>query len=146
MTLDLTSGYWKIKVHENSQEKTAFITHQGFYEFRVMPFGVMNAPAVFQRLMQRLLHEIQSDGGKEFVSVNLDDVIVFSEYLHDHVVHLSAVFNYLKRADLKLNPNKCKFDCDEVDYLGHLVIPPGLKPNNQNLDAVRNFPTPINLR
>ena len=76
-TLDLASGYWQIKVHENSQEKTAFITHQGFYEFRVMLFGVMNALAVFQHLMQRLLHEIQSDSGKEFVSVNLDDVIVF---------------------------------------------------------------------
>ena len=89
-TLDLASGYWQIKVHENSQEKTAFIMHQGFYEFRVMSFGVMNAPAVFQHLMQRLLHEIQSDSGKEFVSVNLDDVIVFSESLHDHVVHLRA--------------------------------------------------------
>ena len=77
MTLDLASGYWKVKVHENSQEKTAFITHQGLYEFRVMPFGVMNAPAVFQCLMQRVLHGIQSDTGKEFVSVYLDDVIVF---------------------------------------------------------------------
>ena len=106
-TLDLASGYWQIKVHENSQEKTAFITHQGLYEFRVMLFGVMNAPAVFQHLMQRVLHGIQSDSGKEFVSVYLDDVIVFSESLHDHVVHLRAVFNRLKRAGLKLNPKKC---------------------------------------
>ena len=120
-TLDLASGYWQIKVHENSQEKTAFITHQGLHEFKVMPFSVMNAPAVFQRLMQRVLHGIQSDSGKEFVSVYLDNVIVFSESLHDHVVHLRAVFNRLKRAGLKLNPKKCKFVCDEVDYLGDTI-------------------------
>ena len=124
-TLDLASGYWQIKVHENSQEKTAFITHQGLYEFRVMLFGVMNAPAVFQHLMQRVLHGIQSDSSKEFVSVYLDNVIVFSESLHDHVVHLRAVFNCLRRASVKLNSKKCKFVCDEVDYLGHLVTPSG---------------------
>ena len=69
-TLDLVSGYWQIRVHVNSQEKTAFATHQGLYEFRVMPFGVMNAPAVFQRLMQGVL------SGLQFISVYLDDVIV----------------------------------------------------------------------
>ena len=56
------------------------------------------------------------------------------------------MFNCLKRAGLKLNPKKCKFVCDEVDYLAHLVTPSGLKPNNQNLDAVKHFSTPINLR
>jgi len=73
-TLDLTSGKWQIKVHENSREKTAFVTHLRLYEFRVMPFGVMNAPAVFQCLMQRVLSGIQSNGDKEFVSVYLDDI------------------------------------------------------------------------
>ena len=63
-TLDLASGYWQIKVHENSQQKTAFITHQGLYESRVMPFGIMNAPAVFQHLLQKVLSGIQCDNGK----------------------------------------------------------------------------------
>ena len=85
-TLDLVSGYWQIRVHANSQEKTAFATHQGLYEFRVMPFGVMNAPAVFQRLMQRVL------SGLQFISVYLDDVIVYSETLAEHVSHLRIVF------------------------------------------------------
>ena len=101
-TLDLASGYWQIKVHANSQEKTAFTTHQDLFEFRVMPFGVMNAPAVFQQLMQRVLSGLQS------VSVYLDDVIVYSATLEEHVSHLRIVFGRLRTAGLKLNPTKCK--------------------------------------
>ena len=145
-TLDLAAGYWQIKVRPDSQEKTAFITHEGLFEFRVMPFGVMNAPAVFQRLMQRVLAGLKTECGKEFVSVYLDDVIIFSETLQDHVRHLRMVFDRIRAANLKLNPKKCKFMCDEVDYLGHLVTPAGLRPNNRNLDAVKHFPVPTNLR
>ena len=111
-----------------------------------MPFGVINASAVFQHLMQKILSRIQCDGGNEFVSVYLDNVIIFSESLQDHITHLKAVFDYFRSEGLKLNPKKCKFICDEVEYLGHLVTPTGLKPNNLNLDAVKNFPTPTNLR
>ena len=139
-TLDLASGYWQIKVHVNSQEKTAFVTHQGLFEFRVMPFGVMNAPAVFQRLMQKVL------SGLQFVSVYLDDVIVYSETLEEHISHLKTVFERLRTASLKLNPMKCKFVCDKVEYLGHLITPAGLKPSERNLTAVKEFPVPTNLK
>jgi len=77
--LDLKSGYWQIKVNADSQAKTSFITHKGLFEFRMMPFRVTNAPAVFQRLMQRVLAGLQSESATDFVSVYLDDVIVFSE-------------------------------------------------------------------
>ena len=80
-TLDLKSGYWQTKVQADSKEKTAFIIHKGLFEFRVMPFGVTNAPAVFQHLMQQVLAGLQSESAAEFVSVYLDDVIVFSETL-----------------------------------------------------------------
>ena len=78
-----------------------------------MPFGVMNAPAVFQRLMQGVL------SGLQFISVYLDDVIVYSETLAEHVSHLRIVFERLRTAGLKLNPAKCRFVCDKVEYLGH---------------------------
>ena len=87
-TLDLASGYWQIKVSPESREKTAFVTPQGLFEFRVMPFGLTNAPAVFQRLMQRVLMGLNPAGGKDFVAVYIDDVLVFSHSLEDHLEHL----------------------------------------------------------
>ena len=89
-TLDLTAGYWQMPVHSTSREKTAFVTHQGLYEFQVMPFGLKNAPAVFQWLMQRILHGLNPEEGPVFVSVYLDDVLVFSEILEEHLGHLRS--------------------------------------------------------
>ena len=145
-TLDLKSGYWQIKVHADSQEKTAFITHQGLFEFKVMPFGVTNAPAAFQRLMQRVLAKLQSETSAKFVSVYSDDVIVFSKSLMEHIKHLKMVFNCLKEAGLKLNPEKCRILCEEVEYLGLPITPGGLRPNSHNIDAVKDFPVPMNIK
>ena len=101
-TLDLAAGYWQVQVHPDSCEKTAFITHQGLYEFSVMPFGLKNAPAVFQRLMQRVLMGLNPEEGPSFVSVYLDDVIVYSETLEDHLKHLQRVMERFMKAGLKL--------------------------------------------
>jgi len=100
----------------------------------------MNTPAVFQWLMQRVL------SGLQFASVYLDDVIVYSETLEEHVSHLRTIFERLRKANLKLNPAKCKFVCNEVEYLRHLITPTGLKPSERNLAAVREFPVPTNLK
>jgi len=110
------------------------------FEFKVMPCGAMNAPAVFQWLMQRVL------SGLQFTSVYMDDGIVYSESLEDHVNHLRIVFERLRTAGLKSNPTKCKFVCDEVEYLGHVITPARLKPSECNLIAVREFPVPTNLK
>ena len=75
--LDLKSGYWQIPVHPSSQAKTAFATHKRLFEFRVMPFGLMNAPAAFQRLMQQILSSLYHDGAPNFVTVYLDDILIF---------------------------------------------------------------------
>ena len=108
-TLDLAAGYWQIRVDEESREKTAFVTHEGLFEFRVMPFGLMNAPSVFQRLMQKVLNDLNPTDGKRFVSVYIDDVLIFSETLEDHLEHLRLVFGRLGSACLKLKPSKCHF-------------------------------------
>jgi len=145
-TLDLKSGYWQIKMDSSSQEKTAFATHRGLYEFRVMPFGVKNAPAVFQRLMQNVLSNLNVDTDKEFVDVYLDDIIIFSGTLSEHMNHLRKVLQCFKKANLKLNPKKCRFCCSEVEYLGHVITPNGFKPNVRNTEAVKEFPVPTTLR
>lgn len=76
-TLDLSSGFWQIKIHPDSIEKTAFSTPQGLYEFRVMPFGLTNVPSVFQRLMQQVLMGLNPESGPSFVSAYIDDILVF---------------------------------------------------------------------
>ena len=141
-TLDLASGYWQVQVEENSKEKTAFITHQGLYEFNTMPFGLKNAPAVFQRLMQRVLMGLNLDNGPDFVSVYIDDVLVFSRTFEEHLKHLKLVIQRLRDAGLKLKPSKCHFICQSVKYLGHLITPEGIHPNPDRIAAVQDYPIP----
>ena len=145
-TLDLASGYWQVKVHPDSCEKTAFITHRGLYEFNVMLFGLKNAPALFQRLMQRVLMGLNPDDGPDFVSVYLDDVLIFSTTFTDHIQHISSVIHTLTEAGLRLKPSKCHFICQEVQYLGHLLSPDGIRPNPECISAVRDYVTPQSVK
>ena len=141
-TIDLASGFWQIRMHPSSQEKTAFVVPQGLYEFRVMPFGLTNAPGVFQRLMQRVLADLNPPDGPEFVSVYLDDILVFSRSLEEH---LRRVIHKLEAAGLKLKPSKCHFAKMELEYLGHVITREGLKTNPKLVEAVSQFPTPRNI-
>ena len=120
-TLELAAGYWQICMAPEAHKKTAFVTHQGLYEFEVMPFGLTNAPAAFQHLMQQLLLHLTPKGGAEFVNVYIDNVIVFSSSLEDHLEHLRKVVCKLMEAGLKLKPSKCHFARGEVEYFGFLV-------------------------
>ena len=133
-------------MHPDSQEKTAFITHSGLYEFQVMPFGLCNAPAAFQRLMERVLSGLNPDEGPSFVAVYLDDVLIFSRTLEEHLTHLRLVLDRIIEAGLKLKPSKCKFVQQEVMYLGHVITPAGLKPNTDRVAAVKDYPVPQNLK
>ena len=144
-TLDLASGYWQIRVNPSSQEKTAFVTPQGLYEFKDMPFGLTNAPAVFQRLMQRLLMGLNPESGPDFVAVYIDDALIFSPTLDEHIGHLEAVVQRVSEAGLKLKPSKCQFIRPEVEYLGHIVTPQGLKPNKTLVEAITQFPHPTDV-
>ena len=136
-TLDLASGYWQIRMSPTSREKTAFVTPQGLYEFCVMPFGLTNAPAVFQRLMQQLVTGLNPAAGPDFVVVYIDDILVFSPTLEQHLHHLRAVIMRISEAGLKLKLSKCHFIRSEVEYLGHLITPEGLKPNSKLVEAVQ---------
>ena len=145
-TLDLASGYWQIAMNLNSREKTAFITHSGLYEFLVMPFGLCNAPSAFQRLMNRVLCGLNSEEGPMFVAVYLDDVLIFSRTMEEHLVHMQLVLDRIIQAGLKLKPSKCYFVKEEVRYLGHTITPAGLKPNDDQLLAVKKYPSPKNVK
>ena len=140
-TLDAKTGYWQIQMEENSREKTAFITLEGLYEFQVMLFGQCNALATFQRLMQRILR-----GLEDFCSVYIDDIIVISSSIVEHLDHLQQIFARLQRVGLRLQPKKCIFGSQEVLYLGHLVSAKGIYPNPAKTKAVMEFPVPTNVK
>ena len=140
-TLDAKRGCWQIQMESSSREKTAFITQHGLFEFRVMPFGLCNAPATFQRLMQRVLAGLES-----FCSVYIDDIIVFSETVKEHGDHLCQIFQRLWRFRLKLHPEKCKFARPSVGYLGHVISGEGIAPNPEKIRAVQNFPVPTSVK
>ena len=142
-TLDLASGFWQIKVHPDSQEKTAFVAPQDLFEFKVMPFGLS---AVFQRLMQQVLMGLNPPQGPYFVSVYIDDVLVFSKTFKEHLQHLRQVIDRLEKAGLKLKPSKCHFARKEVEYLGHVITSQGVKTNPKLVEAVRDFQAPRDVK
>ena len=113
-TLHLKSGYWQVRVHPNLCEKTAFITNEGLYKFRVMPFGLTNGLAVFQRLMRRVL---KVDSKRQFVSIYLDDILIFSKTIEEHLKHVCQVLSRLREVRFKMNPKKCHFMYNQVAYL-----------------------------
>ena len=145
-TLDLASGFWQIKIHPASQEKTAFCTPHGLFEFKVIRFGLTNAPSVFQRLMQQILSSTNPEDGPRFVTAYIDDLLVFSPTLSEHLHHLRLILTKLRDVGLKLNPGKCCFIRKEVEYLGHVITPCGLKPNGKLIAAVREFVPPKNVQ
>ena len=140
-SLDLASGYWQVEMDPRDKEKTAFITQFGTFQFNVMPFGLCNAPATFQRLMDEVLHD---DLGT-FVVVYLDDLNIYSQTFNEHLQHLRQIFDRLKDAGLKLNPEKCMFASTELAFLGHIISKEGIRTDPAKIDKVRDFPQPKNL-
>jgi hypothetical protein len=140
-SLDLASGYWQVEVRPEDRDKTTFITQYGTYRFIVMPFGLCNAPATFQRLMNEVLEGILWD----FVVVYLDDLNVYSATFDQHLEHLRAVFERLRSAGLKLNPEKCYFAKHELAFLGYLISAEGIHTDPAKIEKVKEFPVPRNV-
>ena len=130
-SLDLKSGYWQVEMEEESKPLTAFtVGPLGFHECEQMPFGLANAPATFQRLMENCL-------GKLHLSrciIYLDDIIVFADNPKDHLRRLKGVFDKLEKADLKLKPKKCEFFKTKITYLGHIVSAKGIETDHVETD------------
>lgn len=137
-TLDLASGFHQLEVQPEDIPKTAFSTPYGHYEYKRMPFGLKNAPATFQRVMDSVLCGLQG----ERCFVYLDDIVVFASSLQEHQQKLEEVFYRLRKYQLKVQPDKCEFLRREVAYLGHIISNEGVKPNPDKIKAVEEFPVP----
>ena len=137
-TLDLTSGFHQIQMDEESIPKTAFNTDEGHFEFKRMPFGLKNAPATFQRVMNHVLKE---EINKRCL-VYLDDIIIFGTSLQEHMENIKRIFLKLRKHNLKIQLDKSEFLMKEVAYLGHIISRDGIRPNPNKIDAVKNYPVP----
>ena len=140
-TLDLSAGYWQIPLDTGDAEKTAFTTHCGLFEFTCMPFGLCNAPATFQRLMQVVLAGLEW----KCCFVYIDDILICSRSFEEHIAHLRLVFQRLVKANLKLKLSKCSFLRKLVQYLGHIISQEGISPDPGKTSKVRNYPVPTDV-
>ena len=135
---DLTAGYFQVAVHEDDQEKTAVTTPFGLYQWKRMPFGLCNAPATFQRLMEVVLGDLAFD----VLLIYLDDILVFSRDFNSHCEKLDLVFSRLKEHGLKLKPSKCSLLKSVVKFLGHIVSAEGVQVDMEKVKALRDWPVP----
>ena len=140
--MDLTSGYWQVDMKDEDAAKTAFLTPDGLYEFTAMPFGLCNAPATFQRLMDQVLGNMRY----EFALVYLDDVMVHSKTFEEHVEHLDAVLECLTQATLACKLKKCSFAQESTAYLGHVVSARGIEPEPSKIAAVKEMAPPRTVK
>ena len=133
-TIDLRSGYYHIALGKDSRAKIAFVMPFGKNEFLMVPFGLAQAPAYFQLLMNQVLE------GLNFAMTYLDDIIIFSNSEEEHLLHLEAVFHQLRKAGLKMKQSKCNFFNSQIHYLGHLISEDGICPLPDKLDSIKNMP------
>lgn len=141
-TLDLKAGFHQILMDPRDREKTAFSTDLGHYEFIRMPFGLKNAPATFQRLMNIVLDGLL--GHKCFVY--LDDIVVIGRTLEEHLRNLKEVLDRLTAHNLKIQLDKCEFLKRETEFLGHLITPEGVRPNPDKVREILNWEIPRTVK
>lgn len=137
-TLDLANGFFQIPLHEDSKHKTAFVTHQGLYQFKRLPQGLSNSPLCFQQLMSKILRKLLW----KIVLIYIDDLILYSQTFEEHLEHLNLVFAQLRQAKLTLKPSKCNFATDQVHYLGHVLSSGGVQVDKAKVEAIKSFPVP----
>ena len=140
-TLDLCSGYYHIGLSDSAMPKTAFVVSgMGKFEFNIVPFGLSQAPAYFQRLINEVLTDCN------FAMGYLDDIIIFSKTEEEHLQHLEEIFECLRKAGLKLKLQKCSFMKKHIQYLGHLISDEGIQPVPEKLESIAKMPVPQNAK
>lgn len=141
-SLDMASGFHQIPIHPDSIEYTAFVTPDGHFEYLRMPFGLANAPAVFQRLINKALGSLATD----VALVYLDDILIPSTTVTEGLDSLKQVLTALRAAGFSLNIDKCKFLQTDIEYLGREISAEGVKPGFKKVQALVNSPVPTNVR
>src|SRR5882672_8670886 len=140
--LDLQAGYYNVRVATGHEWKTVFRTRYGSFEFLVIPMGLTNAPATFQAFMNHIFRDMTDI----FVVIYLDDILIFSNSLEDHWIHVRCVLERLREYDLHSKPEKCLFHTQRIEFLGFMVTPTGISMDTAKTDTVSIWPTPTNLK
>ena len=133
---DLSKGYWQVEVEPEDREKTAFISHRGLFQFRVMPFGCVNAPATFNRIMRRLLE------GSQHLDNFLDDALAHTKDWDQHLFALRDFLTRVKKANLTLKPSKCSVGYTCIDFLGHQIGASSMQPKQDTVQKILEAPRP----
>jgi len=134
-------GYWQTEIDERDRDKTAFVTRKGQWRFKVLSFGLCNAPSQFARIMELVMSGLTYD----ICLVYLDDILVFLKTFEEHCDWLSTIFNRLERYTLKLKPTKCHLFQRKVKFLGHVVSGAGIECDPDKVAAIATWPTPTNI-
>ena len=140
--INMQSRFWQLEVHPESREKTAFITPDGLWQFKKMPFGLCNSPASFQRMMDVVLSGLKWNT----CLIYLDDVVIFAKTFEEHLIKLDTVLTVIKRAGLRLKINKCRFGETKLHILGHVVDNSGVHPDPEKVRAAKDFLTPKDVK
>jgi len=138
--IDMASGFYQIPVHEDSIERTAFVTPEGQYEFLTMPFGLKNAPSVFQRAIMKALGDLAT-----YAIVYIDDVLIIAESKEDALVRLQRVLETLSKAGFSFNVTKRSFLTTKIEYLGFEISNGEVRPNSRKIQALKALPSPQNV-
>lgn len=141
ITLDLASGYYQVPIGEQSKHLTSFVTPDGQFEFNRMPFGLANAPAVFQRMMNQLLGSSRFSKAMAYI----DDLLIYGKDPDECLDRLEDILKLIEKANLTLNLSKCQFLMEDIDYLGYQISSAGMQPGEKKIISVANFPKPSNV-
>ena len=141
-TLDLRSGFWQMRLDPESAEKTAFTGTKSRYSFKRVPYGLKGASIIFSAMMHKILRSCLF----EYAVPYIDDTLIFSSSMKDHLKHLAEVFKLFRQANLRLNPSKCHFATPKVRYLGYLISKDGLECDPEKIKNMQNFPRPTSVK